>query len=158
MYSDWVGPVPYGTGLLIVLIWLGVLSFLIWKQSKFLKSLFPKSGERDIRKKFEEVLKTVEDFGQDLDKLKSKLSEIEKLDLGHIQRMKLLRYNPYEDTGGDQSFTLALLDDKGNGFVLTSLHTRSVTRVFAKPVENGKALKHEFSQEEQKSIEQAMKD
>ena len=157
MYSV-ASPVVVGMLGLAIFIWLGILSFLIWRQNNFLKSLFPKSGERDIRKKFEEVLKTVEDFGQDLDKLKSKLSEIEKLDLGHIQRMKLLRYNPYEDTGGDQSFTLALLDDKGNGFVLTSLHTRSVTRVFAKPVENGKALKHEFSQEEQKSIEQAMKD
>ena len=153
MYSDWVVPAVAG-----LMLWAGVLTYFVWRQENFLKSLFPKSGERDIRKKFEENLKTIEDYGLDLGKLKNKLSEIEKLGLDHVQRVSLLRYNPYGDTGGDQSFTLALLDDKGNGFVLSSLHTRSVTRVFAKPVENGKAGKHEFSEEEKKAIEQAMKD
>jgi len=153
MYSDWVVPAVAG-----LMLWAGVLTYFVWRQENFLKSLFPKSGERDIRKKFEENLKTIEDYGLDLGKFKNKLSEIEKLGLDHVQRVSLLRYNPYGDTGGDQSFTLALLDDKGNGFVLSSLHTRSVTRVFAKPVENGKAGKHEFSEEEKKAIEQAMKD
>src|SRR3989338_382503 len=153
MYSDWVVPAVAG-----LMLWAGVLTYFVWRQESFLKSLFPKSGERDIRKKFEENLKTIEDYGLDLGKFKNKLSEIEKLGLDHVQRVSLLRYNPYGDTGGDQSFTLALLDDKGNGFVLSSLHTRSVNRVFAKPVENGKAGKHEFSEEEKKAIEQAMKD
>lgn len=152
MYSDWVVPAMVG-----LILWAVVFTFLVWRQENFLKSLFPKSGERDIRKKFEEILETIDGYGEDLDKLKGKLAEIERLDLSHIQKVKLLRYNPYGDTGGDQSFTLAMLDNKGNGFVLTSLHTRSATRVFAKTIEGGKALKHEFSQEERKVIEQAMK-
>ena len=152
MYPDWVGPALVG----FLVIWLGVLSFSVWKQNGFLKSLFPKSGERDIRKKFEEVSKEILNFRQQLDKLKSNLSSVEQLGLKHIQRVELLRYNPYEDSGGDQSFTLALLDNEGNGFVLTSLHARSQTRAFAKSVLKGKSDKHRFSSEEELVIKKAM--
>lgn len=139
-----------------VFIWLLVLSFLIWKQGDFFKSLFPKSGERDIRKKFEEILEVVGGFKGDLNKLENRLTDLNKQSLLHIQRVELLRYNPYEDTGGDQSFTVALLNNEGSGIVLTSLHARSGTRVFAKPVINGKSGKFQFSKEEQEVIKRAM--
>lgn len=154
MYSDWSA--FGGLVAVAIFIWLGILSFLIWQQQQFLKSLFPKSGERDIRRKFEEVLKQVGDFGQDLERVKDKLSEVEKLDLGHIQRVELLRYNPYDDTGGDQSFSVCLLDDHKSGVVITSLHARSGTRVFAKPVILGKAGKFQFSKEEEEVIKKAL--
>ena len=151
MYSVWYGLLP-----LAVFLWLGGLSFLVWQQSKFLKSLFPKSGERDIRKKFEEVLKEIRDFRKGLDNLETKLSEIESLGLKHIQKVGLIRFNPYEDSGGDQSFTVALLDNKGTGFVLTSLHARSGTRIFAKPVILGKSSKYQFSEEEEQVVKKAI--
>ena len=152
MYSDWVALLLFGAAF----IWLGILSYLVWQQGNFLKSLFPKSGERDIRKKFEEVLAEVKEFSNDLDKLKRKLVEIEQLGLKHIQRVELLRFNPYDDTGGDQSFTLAILDEKGSGLVVTSLHARSGTRVFAKPVLDGRSSKYQFSKEEEEVVKKAM--
>ncbi len=151
MYPDWVWLLN-----LAVFVWLSGLTFLIWQQYKFLKSLFPKSGERDIRKKFEETVKQVVIFREDLDKLTNKLVEVEQLGLNHIQRVKLSRYNPYDDTGGNQSFTLVLLDNKGNGTLVTSLHARSGTRVFAKEVIEGKVGKHQFSKEEEEVIKKAM--
>ena len=132
------------------------LSFLIWQQNNFFKSLFPKSGERDIRKKFEEVLKQVWQLREDATGLKDHLSKIENLGLKHVQRVELIRFNPYDDTGGDQSFSLAMLDDKGNGIVITSLHARSGTRVFAKPISLGKAGKHRLSEEEEQVVKKAM--
>ncbi|TSC86326.1 MAG: hypothetical protein G01um10147_938 [Microgenomates group bacterium Gr01-1014_7] len=152
MYSDWVWSAIGG----FLTVWLLVASFFIWKQSNNLASLFPKSGERDIRKKFEEVLKQLEKFGTDLDQLKKKLSEVERLGLKHIQRVALSRYNPYDDTGGDQSFAVALLDEKGNGMVITSLHARSGTRIFAKPVLEGKAGQYQLSKEEEIVVKKAM--
>src|SRR3989338_1128945 len=128
MYSDWVGPAIAG----FLAVWLGVLSFLIWQQRGFLQSLFPKDGKRDIRRKFEEVLEAIEEFKEESKKTKADLDELKEEGLLHISRFWLLRYNPYEDTGGDQSFTVALLNAKGSGIVLTSLHARSATRVFAK--------------------------
>ena len=151
MYSDW-GWLLF----LAVFVWLGGLTFFIWQTNIFLRSLFPKKGERDIRVKFGEVLELIVNFRQDLDKLKEHLFKVEDLSLRHIQRVELFRYNPYDDTGGDQSFSLALLDDKGSGIVLTSLHARSGTRVFAKPVLLGKGAKHRLSDEEEKVVEGAM--
>lgn len=152
MYSDWVSLVSAG----ILLAWLGGLTFVIWKTNTFLKSLFPKSGERDIRKKFEEVIRQVSDFKQDLNRLENDLFEVRKSGLKYIQKVELFRYNPYDDTGGDQSFTLALLDSKGDGIVLTSLHARSGTRVFAKPVNSGESKKYGLSKEEEKVVREVM--
>ena len=152
MYSDWVFPAVAG----FLTLWLGILSFLIWKQREFLKSLFPKSGERDIRRKFEEVLRSIDGFEKELKKLDVDLSDLRKEGFSHISRFGLLRYNPYEDSGGDQSFTVALLDDKGSGIVLTSLHARSGTRVFAKPIDLGKSNKYRLSSEEEEVIKKAL--
>lgn len=140
-----------------VFVWLGTLTFFYFRDKNFLTSLFPKSGERDIRKKFSEVLKQVEEFAGKLDRLNAKLKGVEIDSLGHIQKVKLLRYNPYGDTGGDQSFTVALLDNEGSGVVITSLHSRGGTRVFAKPVEKGKSGKFQFSKEENEAIKEALK-
>lgn len=155
MYPDW--SVFAGLTVGAVFIWLGILTFLVWKEFEFLKSLFPKNGERDIRRKFEDVFKVVSEFKGVLDRLEEKLSIIKVKGLDHIQRIELLRYNPYEDTGGNVSFSLAVLDERGSGFVLTSLHARSGTRMFAKKVQNGKALNIKFSKEEEEAVDRAMR-
>lgn len=138
-------------------IWLLVLSFFVWKEHSFVKSLFPKSGERDVRKKFEELIQSVSDFENDLGNEKNRITVLEKNGLKSVQEIKLVRYNPYDDTGGDQSFSVSLLDKQGNGIVVTSLHARSGTRVFAKPVKSGQAESYELSKEEQEVIKDTLK-
>ncbi|OGE29346.1 hypothetical protein A2867_03265 [Candidatus Daviesbacteria bacterium RIFCSPHIGHO2_01_FULL_40_11] len=154
MYSDWVGPATLG----ILVVWLGVLSLFFLRQSKFLKSFFPRSGERDIRKKFEEILKTIESFRGELSDLESAVEAFRNQGLQHIQRVELLRFNPYDDTGGDISFTACFLDQKGSGIVITSLHARVGTRVFGKEVICGKSKKYQLSKEEEQVIKKAMED
>jgi hypothetical protein len=66
-----------------------------------------------------------------------------------IQRVGVVRYNPFEDTGSNQSFVLAMLDARGDGFVLSSLHSRQATRMFLKPVSGGKADSAVSSEEEE---------
>jgi len=55
-----------------------------------------------------------------------------------FQRIGLVRFNPFEDTGGNQSFALALLDAEEDGIVLSSLHSRGNTRIYAKAVAAGR--------------------
>ncbi|MBI4036367.1 DUF4446 family protein [Candidatus Daviesbacteria bacterium] len=151
MYSDWVIVLSA-----VFLVWLVILTYQNWKERKLLSELFAKSGERDIRKKFEEILKGVGEArlkSLDLDK---KIATLREDSLSYIQKVALLRYNPYEDTGGDISFSLALLDDRGNGLVVTSLHGRAGTRIFAKDVTEGKVGKYNFSKEEERVIKKAM--
>jgi hypothetical protein len=68
-----------------------------------------------------------------------------------LQHIGMVRFNPFEDTGSDQSFAIALLDDRRDGVVISSLHGRSNTRVFAKPVADG-GSPHNLSDEEAEAI------
>ena len=70
------------------------------------------------------------------------------------QKISLVRFNPFGDTGGDQSFSLAVLDAHNSGYVVTSIHGRQGTRVYVKPVDLGKS-KYSLSAEEQQAITQA---
>jgi hypothetical protein len=71
----------------------------------------------------------------------------------HIQRVGMVRYNAFPDTGSDQSFSVALLDADGNGLVLTSLYGRTETRTYAKPVQGGKST-YALSDEEKAALDQ----
>ena len=72
------------------------------------------------------------------------------------QKISIVRFNPFGDTGGDQSFSLAVLDSHDSGYVLTSIHGREGTRVYVKPVDYGKS-KYTLSDEEQQALSQAAK-
>ena len=96
---------------------------------------------KGLEKKFEEMSNTLETLRKD-----SKL---------HIQKLGLVRYNPFSNAGGDQSFSIALLDNNNSGIVITSLYAQDSNRVYAKPVENGKS-DYSLSQEEEKAISKAI--
>ncbi|HUF59910.1 MAG TPA: DUF4446 family protein [Actinomycetota bacterium] len=74
---------------------------------------------------------------------------------GSVRKVALLRYDAFEDVGGRLSFSCALLDDHGNGVVLTSINGRQETRVYAKPVEQGTSS-HNLSLEEEEAIRRAL--
>jgi hypothetical protein len=74
---------------------------------------------------------------------------------GSVQNVALLRYDAFEDVGGRLSFSCALLDDQGNGVVLTSINGRQETRVYAKPVARGTSS-HNLSLEEEEAIRRAL--
>lgn len=75
---------------------------------------------------------------------------------GHaMQSIGVVRYNPFADTGSNQSFVLALLDAHGDGFVLSSLHSRQATRVFLKSIAGGKT-ETAVSDEEAEAIRRAV--
>ncbi|HVM24027.1 MAG TPA: DUF4446 family protein [Candidatus Limnocylindrales bacterium] len=68
-----------------------------------------------------------------------------------LQHIGMVRFNPFDDTGSDQSFAIALLDDRRDGIVISSLHGRTNTRLFAKPVNDGSS-DHHLSDEEAEAI------
>ncbi len=72
-----------------------------------------------------------------------------------VSRVGLVRFNPFEDTGGNQSFALALLDAAGDGIVVSSLHARSGTRVYAKAVRGGRGVTT-LSDEEETAVREAL--
>ena len=73
-----------------------------------------------------------------------------------MQSIGVVRFNPFADTGSNQSFVLALLDGRGDGFVLSSMHSRQATRVFLKAVSAGKT-DAAVSEEETEAIRRAVR-
>lgn len=73
----------------------------------------------------------------------------------HIQKIGIVRFNPFADTGGAQSFSIALLDFENNGIVMTSLYARNGNRWYVKEVRLGKGKDVELSREETSAIEKA---
>ena len=71
-----------------------------------------------------------------------------------LQKTGLIRYDAFEDVGGAQSFSLALLDANGDGVVVTGVYGRNESRVYSKSVQNGRAS-HALSQEEEQALRQA---
>jgi Protein of unknown function (DUF4446) len=71
-----------------------------------------------------------------------------------ISHVGLARFDAFEDTGGGQSFALALIDDEGDGVILTSLHSRQTTRVFIKDIRGGVA-DAPLSGEEERALREA---
>jgi hypothetical protein len=91
----------------------------------------------------------------ELDELSARSAMLEANGRRAIQRVGLVRFNPFEDTGGNQSFALALIDAAGDGFVVSSLHARSGTRLYAKTVAAGRS-DAALSAEEAEALRQAL--
>jgi hypothetical protein len=84
-------------------------------------------------------LETVFRVARDLDALSARAAALETAARRHFAKVGLVRFNPFEDTGGNQSFALALLDGHLDGFIVSSLHSRNGTRLYAKSITGGAA-------------------
>lgn len=93
----------------------------------------------------------VDEVSRRMDQINATHAELEHRALTSLQHIGLVRFNPFEDTGSDQSFAIALLDERRDGIVMSSLHGRTNTRLFAKPVEGGTS-RHALSDEEAQAI------
>ncbi len=89
--------------------------------------------------------------GERMNEMEAMHSVMDQRTRRSLQHIGLVRYNPFDDTGSDQSFAIALLDDQRDGIVLSSLHGRTNTRIFAKPVADG-GSPHNLSDEESQAI------
>lgn len=101
-----------------------------------------------------ELKKEIEKIKENLFELSKKIDEIEKKQSLCIQKLGFVRYNPFENIGGNQSFSLALLDGDDNGIVISSFFTREGLLLFAKQVNKGTSS-FNLSPEEKLAIEKA---
>jgi hypothetical protein len=115
--------------------------------------IFRSASSTDIEKLLKLHTKTLEDFvtfkAESTNYLKSLDDRIKK----KMINASTVRFNPFkgEGIGGNQSFSVSLADEEGNGVVITSMHTRERTNVFAKPLQNWKS-EYELSEEEMQAI------
>lgn len=105
-------------------------------------------------KDLKEILKEFEKLEGKLEGLSEKIKKMEERNAFSVQKVGIVRFNPFQEVGGDQSFSLALLDAKNDGVIITSFYTREGNRVYGKPVKAG-VSQYALSQEEKKAIARA---
>lgn len=139
----------------VMICWLLVLTILFIRFYFFYSRLNRKGKKESLIAVIDAVLdaekankKAIEQLSKQYDTLVNEVSF-------HIQKVGMLRFNPFNDTGGDQSFVVALLDAHDTGIIISSYHTRSGTRWYAKNVKKGKGIEHELSVDEQKAMQGA---
>lgn len=103
-----------------------------------------------------EVLSQFKDLKENFEKISKEIEVLKKENKFNIQKIGTVRFNPFKEVGGNQSFSVALLDGNNDGIVITSLYTREGNRVYGKPIKNGKS-EYLLSEEEKKAIAKAMK-
>ena len=149
--------IPLLTLVAILIGWNLVLTYFLYKQRSSLQKV--SNGDKNVT-----LLELLSDVLDKEKKLSQNLSDTSKKVEGlifdsqfYIQKIGLVRFNPFNDTGGDQSFILALTDTEESGVVISGLHTRNGTRWYAKKIEHGHGVEHELSNDEMKAIKSATK-
>jgi uncharacterized protein DUF4446 len=140
-----------GALLAIVLILLVVQSIRLSRAARRYRRLVGDGSGGTLANVLEEHVGRVDAVGDQLEHLRVLQDLLERRSRGSIQHVGLVRFNPFDDTGSDQSFALALLDERRDGVVISSLHGRNNTRLFAKPVSGGESA-HTLSDEELQAI------
>jgi len=141
---------------IILIILIVVIGYLIFQNFKFKRrlDLFFRKGGKDLEEVLGNLIKKLEGQETDLKKNFEEISRLNQIAERSFQKIGVVRFNPFKDVGGDQSFSIALLDLNNNGFVITSLYGREGNRIYAKPINNGKS-EYSLSEEEIEAIEKA---
>lgn len=119
------------------------------------KKIMKGSSGKNIEEMIYEYKKNVEQAMEIVNDLKDDYNDINERLKGCVQKVSIVRYRAFEDVGSDLSFSIALLDDKNNGIILTGIYGRSECTTFAKPIENG-ISKYDLSDEEKQALKEAM--
>jgi hypothetical protein len=112
------------------------------------------AGGTDLEAVLNQHLDEVHQAIETVSSLQTRTQAVERTLKHTLQWMGMLRFNPFRDTGGAQSFALAIVDGNGEGVVISSLHTRENTRVYAKPLCQWTS-EHTLTKEEEQAIARA---
>lgn len=140
-------------GFIILVFLIFFIGFYLFRLKKRI-DLFFQRGDKDLEALLSSQIKKVEKQGTEIQKILDEISRLNKISQRSFQKIGLVRFNPFKDVGGDQSFSIALLDLNNNGFIITSIYGREGNRVYSKPINDGKS-EYSLSEEEKEAIEKA---
>jgi len=108
---------------------------------------FNKKKEEKSINTIEEAAEYIEKLEKKLDEVNARIKELESNSKYFFEKFEIVRYNPFNEVGGDQSFTLGILNNKDDGFIFTSIYNKEGNRLYAKPINKGES-KYQLSEEE----------
>lgn len=142
--------------LVLLIIDFCALTYLVVKLQTHYNRLTQGSSGNTLTQVLERLLGELRELKSRTAGLEKATHELATDGLGHVQRIGIVRFNPFFDTGGAQSFTMAILDGNHDGVVMTSLYARTGNRWYVKQIVDGKGKDIELSKEEMAAIQQAI--
>jgi Protein of unknown function (DUF4446) len=144
-----------GAALLVGLLAL-LLGFWLVLRTRRLARLgeFRPQMPESLQAALEREVERLDALARQVDDVSQRLPPVEQRSMAAVQRVGIVRFNPYGDTGGQQSFSVAMLDGEQTGFVISSLHSRQQTRVYLKQISQGQS-DTPLSDEESQALRQA---
>ena len=144
----------------IIIYSLGILSVIlltvIIRLETRIKRLMRGQNGASLEEAFNSMRKDIEGLHGFQNEMKGYLTHVEKRLRRSVQAVETVRYNPFKGngSGGNQSFATALLDENGNGVVISSLYSRDHISVFSKPLKSHKS-EYELTEEEREVLTKA---
>lgn len=138
----------------VLALGLVIAAWQIWQMKRAYRVFFNTRDPKNLQKQLNDYAKAVDESLQKLDQLAGFSANLHQKNQLAISKLGLIRFNPFNDTGGNQSFCLALLDSHNTGLVISSIHARTGTRFYAKEIIDGKPS-NQLSEEEAAAYKQA---
>ena len=110
----------------------------------------------DIEGMLKDFIKQSNDIDERHSRIINDIRSIQKQVRFCIQKIGIIRYNPFDDVGGDLCYAVAVLDQENDGFVLNSVYSRDGCYTYAKPIEKGICPKYKLSYEEEQAVGKAV--
>jgi len=142
--------------LIAIGIWLLVISIICFWVLKYFRQLSYDVNKGNLISILERVLEKEKKNSKNIEEIVKRIIRFEEEGKLHVQKVGLIRFNPFKELGGEHSFALALLDGNDEGVLVTGLHTRERTRIYIKSIKKGKS-DIELSAEEKKAVSAALK-
>lgn len=140
--------------LITLLFWNVYLQYSLSKIKKRSRIFFERGESKDLEEIIYSQIKKTNEVDAGIKKLAEENLKIKDNIKKCVQKVGVVRFNPFKEVGSNQSFAIALLDDYLNGVIILSLYSRDGVRVYSKAVKEGKS-EYKFSKEEEEAIEMA---
>ena len=141
---------------LILLIWSIISNIRIKNIHNKDKIFMEKLGDgKNIKEDLDGYMRRVSTTEEEIRKLSLYYKELDNKTQKCLQKVGVVRYNAYKDTGSDLSFDVCLLDEHNDGVVFNGIYSRDMSNIYAKPIENG-VSKYKVTPEEMEAIEKAI--
>ena len=142
----------------IILIVMVIISYIrIRNINKNNTNFMKKLGDgKNIQEDLEKYIQRVINLEEGLSETNTYCKQLDGRIQECVQKIGVVRYSAYKDSGSDLSFAVALLDEKNNGVVFNGIYSREMSNIYAKPIENG-ISKYSMTAEENQALLKAMK-
>jgi len=142
--------------LVILFIWNVTLQIKLKRLNRKNEEFFSGGKTGNLEEMLLNQNKAIKTLDHDIQELFNISNKINHLALRGLFKVGIVRFNPFRDVGGDQSFAVALLNGKNNGLTISSLYSREGTRIYCKNIIDGQSEKYPLTDEEKEAIKIAI--